>query len=92
MESPFYNMSFMQGWGETTRVTPNPSPFENLGRPTRLMPPSTKLLCKNLIINYLPQSFTDKNLFDLFVPFGPLHSVKIMRETKVGPPKIKKIL
>lgn len=56
--------------GPETEVFFKPEPFE-LGR-----------ACKNLIVNYLPQAFTDKHLFDLFVPYGPLHSVKIMREPK----------
>ena len=39
---------------------------------------------RNLIINYLPSDFTDVHLIDLFVRFGGLHSVKIMRNPTVS--------
>ena len=81
---PYYNMRFIQGWGENEALNHRPpqSPYIGMTRQMDIVRPS-QCLCKNLIINYLPQTFTDKNLFDLFVPFGPLHSVKIMREPKV---------
>jgi len=41
---------------------------------------------KSLIVNYLPTEFTDRDLFQLFVPFGPLHSVKVMKEPLVSSP------
>jgi len=42
------------------------------------------LLKKNLIVNYLPQSFNDLELYNVFTPFGPLESVRIMRDLKTG--------
>jgi RNA recognition motif-containing protein len=38
----------------------------------------------NLIVNYLPQNMTDKDLYSLFSPFGPLDSCRIMRDYKVN--------
>lgn len=43
---------------------------------------------RNLIVNYLPQNYTDRQLFNLFVSYGPIDSVKIMRDATVS----KKIL
>ncbi|CAG7828646.1 unnamed protein product [Allacma fusca] len=37
-----------------------------------------------LIVNYLPQSLTEKSLYNLFAPLGPLESVKLMRDKKTG--------
>ncbi|ODN04337.1 Sex-lethal [Orchesella cincta] len=39
---------------------------------------------RNLIVNYLPQSFTDRQLFNLFVSYGAIDSVKIMRDATTG--------
>lgn len=37
----------------------------------------------NLIVNYLPQSMTDKELFSMFVTIGPVESCRVMRDNKV---------
>jgi hypothetical protein len=37
----------------------------------------------NLIVNYLPQSFMDREFFHLFAPYGPMESIKIMRDSQV---------
>lgn len=37
----------------------------------------------NLIINYLPQDMTERELFSLFTTMGPIESCKIMRDLKV---------
>lgn len=34
----------------------------------------------NLIVNYIPPSFTDEQLSDLFAPFGTVESAKIVKE------------
>lgn len=39
---------------------------------------------KSLIVNYLPTSMTDRGLYSLFVPYGALHSVQIMKTPKVS--------
>lgn len=39
---------------------------------------------RNLIVNYLPQTFTDRQLFNLFVSYGAIDSVKIMRDATVS--------
>jgi hypothetical protein len=89
MASRFYTKAYTtKAWVEAACANPITSPFEDLGQPTQPIP-SKDLLSKNLIVNYLPQSFTDRNLFGLFVPFGPIHSVKIMKEAKVRPQKMK---
>lgn len=38
---------------------------------------------RNLIVNYLPQTITDLELFNIFAPFGALESVRIMKDSKV---------
>ncbi|CAB4056377.1 ELAV-like protein 1-B,ELAV-like protein 2,ELAV-like protein 1,ELAV-like protein 1-A,Sex-lethal homolog,Protein sex-lethal,ELAV-like protein 3,ELAV-like protein 4 [Lepeophtheirus salmonis] len=38
----------------------------------------------NLIINYLPQSMTDNELFSMFVTCGPLVQARIIRDRKSG--------
>lgn len=38
----------------------------------------------NLIINYLPQSFTDEELYSMFISIGPMKSAKIARDHKTG--------
>lgn len=38
----------------------------------------------NLIINYLPQDMTERELFSLFTTMGPIESCKIMRDLKVS--------
>ncbi|XP_076652322.1 protein sex-lethal isoform X5 [Halictus rubicundus] len=38
----------------------------------------------NLIINYLPQSMTEKDLYSLFVTIGPVESCRVMRDYKSG--------
>lgn len=37
----------------------------------------------NLIINYLPQDMTDRELYSLFRTMGPIESCRIMRDFKV---------
>ena len=38
----------------------------------------------NLIVNYLPQSMTDKEFIDIFVPFGEIREAKIVRNKQTG--------
>lgn len=38
----------------------------------------------NLIINYLPQDMTERELFSVFTTMGPIESCKIMRDLKVS--------
>lgn len=38
----------------------------------------------NLIVNYLPQDMTERELFSLFTTMGPIESCKVMRDTKVS--------
>ncbi|XP_077299154.1 sex-lethal homolog [Arctopsyche grandis] len=38
----------------------------------------------NLIVNYLPQTMTEKDLYSLFAPFGLLESCRVMRDYKSG--------
>jgi len=38
----------------------------------------------NLIINYLPQSMTDNEMYSMFITCGPLASAKIMRDKSSG--------
>lgn len=38
----------------------------------------------NLIVNYLPQDMTERELFSLFTTIGPIESCKIMRDLKVS--------
>jgi RNA recognition motif-containing protein len=38
----------------------------------------------NLIVNYLPQTLSDKDFFNLFIPYGKLESIKIMRDSQVN--------
>lgn len=38
----------------------------------------------NLIINYLPQSMTEKDLYSLFVTIGPVESCRVMKDYKVN--------
>lgn len=38
----------------------------------------------NLIINYLPQDMSDRELFNLFSGCGPINTCKIMRDFKVS--------
>lgn len=37
----------------------------------------------NLIINYLPQHMTDKELYSMFVTIGPVQSCRVMKDFKV---------
>lgn len=37
----------------------------------------------NLIVNYLPQDMTDRELYSLFRNCGPIESCRIMRDFKV---------
>lgn len=37
----------------------------------------------NLIVNYIPQDMTERELFSLFTTMGPIESCKIMRDLKV---------
>ncbi|XP_063227749.1 protein sex-lethal-like [Bacillus rossius redtenbacheri] len=38
----------------------------------------------NLIVNYLPQSMTEKELFNMFVTIGPVESCRVMKDFKTG--------
>lgn len=38
----------------------------------------------NLIVNYLPQYTTEKDLYTLFVGQGPIDNVRIMKDFKVS--------
>ena len=38
----------------------------------------------NLIINYLPQTMTDAELYSMFITLGPIVSAKIMRDKSSG--------
>uniref|UniRef100_A0A8D9BCY5 Sex-lethal homolog n=1 Tax=Cacopsylla melanoneura TaxID=428564 RepID=A0A8D9BCY5_9HEMI len=38
----------------------------------------------NLIINYLPQTMTEKELFSMFVTIGPVESCRVMKDNKTG--------
>lgn len=38
----------------------------------------------NLIINYLPQHMTDKELYSMFVTIGPVQSCRVMKDYKTG--------
>jgi len=37
----------------------------------------------NLIVNYLPQSMTEKELYSMFVTIGPVESCRVMKDFKV---------
>jgi len=39
---------------------------------------------RNLIINYLPQHLTDRDLYDLFSPFGNIENARVMKDRKTG--------
>lgn len=39
----------------------------------------------NLIINYLPQNMTEKELYSMFVTIGPVESCRVMKDFKVNP-------
>ncbi|KAG7212088.1 hypothetical protein KM043_012440 [Ampulex compressa] len=43
-----------------------------------------EVLRTNLIINYLPQSMTEKDLYSLFVTIGPVESCRVMKDYKTG--------
>lgn len=38
----------------------------------------------NLIINYLPQDMTERELHSIFSTMGPIESCRVMRDFKVG--------
>jgi protein sex-lethal len=38
----------------------------------------------SLIVNYLPQTFLDNDLVELFSPYGQLENVRVMRDRKTG--------
>lgn len=38
----------------------------------------------NLIVNYLPQSMTEKDLYAMFVSVGPIESCRVMKDYKTG--------
>jgi protein sex-lethal len=41
--------------------------------------------CKtNLIVNYLPQSMTEKDLYAMFMSIGPIESCRVMKDFKVS--------
>lgn len=37
----------------------------------------------NLIVNYLPQSMTEKDLYAMFMTIGPIESCRVMKDFKV---------
>lgn len=37
----------------------------------------------NLIVNYLPQNMSDRELYSMFVTVGPVESCKVMKDFKV---------
>lgn len=37
----------------------------------------------NLIVNYLPQSMCEKDLYAMFVSIGPVESCRVMKDVKV---------
>ncbi|KAG8267328.1 hypothetical protein J6590_053779 [Homalodisca vitripennis] len=38
----------------------------------------------NLIVNYLPQNMTDRELYSMFVTIGPVVSCRVMKDFKTG--------
>ncbi|KAL4704392.1 hypothetical protein ACJJTC_017626 [Scirpophaga incertulas] len=38
----------------------------------------------NLIVNYLPQSMTEKDLYAMFITIGPIESCRVMKDFKTG--------
>lgn len=44
----------------------------------------------NLIINYLPQTMTEKELYSMFVTIGPVESCRVMKDYKVSCMKVAK--
>nr|BAE86938.1 sex-lethal [Bombyx mori] len=38
----------------------------------------------NLIVNYLPQNITEKDLYAMFVTIGPIESCRVMKDFKTG--------
>jgi RNA recognition motif-containing protein len=46
----------------------------------------------NLIINYLPQSMTEKELYSMFVTIGPVESCRVMKDYKVYQESFIKLL
>lgn len=42
----------------------------------------------NLIVNYLPQDMTDRELYSLFRHSGPIESCRVMRDYKVRKPQL----
>ncbi|XP_012252024.1 sex-lethal homolog isoform X3 [Athalia rosae] len=47
-------------------------------------PPKSDEPRTNLIINYLPQSMTEKELYSMFVTIGPVESCRVMKDYKTG--------
>jgi protein sex-lethal len=39
---------------------------------------------KNLIINYLPQHLSDRDLYDLFIPYGNIENARVMKDKKTN--------
>lgn len=37
----------------------------------------------NLIVNYLPQNMTEKDLYGMFMNIGPIDSCRVMKDFKV---------
>ena len=38
----------------------------------------------NLIVNYLPQTMTEKDLYAMFMTIGPIESCRVMKDFKVS--------
>lgn len=39
---------------------------------------------KNLIVNYLPQHMTERELYSMFVTVGPVENCRVMKDIKTG--------
>lgn len=46
----------------------------------------------NLIVNYLPQDMTDRELYALFRAIGPINTCRIMRDYKVSSLSLKSMM
>ncbi|EDW86187.2 uncharacterized protein Dwil_GK16696, isoform B [Drosophila willistoni] len=56
----------------------------NFSSPTPGNNPEDRTSATNLIINYLPQDMTDRELYNLFSSCGSINTCKIMRDFKTG--------
>ncbi|XP_020707683.1 sex-lethal homolog isoform X5 [Athalia rosae] len=58
--------------------------FARYRKMTDYEPPKSDEPRTNLIINYLPQSMTEKELYSMFVTIGPVESCRVMKDYKTG--------